>query len=561
MAKPQMTPARLGASLTRLARGVASLFGRGDASQPAKTDQDGGTDRTRATAYLSDTRSGVIASRRASLREHRDEVRRVWSRAGALAMDLIQNSGRLKGVVDQILADTVGVELTLNPQPDLTKLGYDDKERADWIALVKRRHKMWAWNPVECDFRGKLTVPQMADIGLKYWLAYGESTGVVSFMGPSLRQRYGITTGNKMLMVPPHRLVQDTNEGIGLFQGVLHDENGRPTHYRFRDKRDGLSVTNDYAARDAAGRPLVLHAFDPSDAEDVRGLSPLVAGIRKYLMAENLDDATAQMAFLQTILAITLTSKQPSVEAFEALQVMKDVAGSGADDIADDFAAYFSAQLDRAANSSVTVSSDPTVSHLAPGEELSIKSAGVPGSDYLPFHKALSRDTARAIGVTYGGYTLDYSDATYASTRMETSSLWPVVLRRRERIAAPHYQIPYEHWLEEEVASGRIPFKGGLRAFQANRDRVCWATWQGPAKPSADDQKSANASSERLANGTSSLARECADIGVDENEVFAERLAEHRRYVDAGMRSPYDREAKAPATEQASSGTKTGSAA
>lgn len=536
MAEPQMKG--WSGRLRAVARAATSMFSRPN-SAPLATSQ-------RPTAYLRDTRSGVIAARQTSIREHRDEVRRVWSRAGALAMDLIQNSGRLKGAVDQILADTVGVELTLNPQPDLARLGYDDKERADWISLVKRRWKMWAWNPAECDFRGKLTIPQQADVGLKYWLAYGESTGIMGYMGPSLRSRYGISTGNKLLMVPPHRLVQETNEAIGLYQGVFHDENGRPERYRFKERRSGIEVTNDYVARDGMGRPLVLHAFDPADAEDVRGLSPLVPGTRKYLMAENLDDATAQTAFLQTILAITLTSKQPSAEAFEALQVMKDVGGASAGDIAEDFAAYFSAQLDRAADSQITVSSDPTVSHLAPGEELSIKSAGVPGADYLPFHKALSRDAARAIGITYGGYTLDYSDATYASTRMETSSLWPVVMRRRERIAAPHYQLPYEHWLEEEIATGRIPLKGGLRAFQANRDRICWATWQGPAKPSADDQKAANASSERLLNGTSSLARECADNGTDENEVFAERLAEHNRYVDAGMRSPYDREAKSP---------------
>lgn len=539
MAKPSIGT-KTGASLSRLARAE-----RRRSAKTGETAASVASSPARPTAYLRDTRGGLIASRPMSLRDHRDEVRRVWSRAGSLAMDLIQNSGRLKGAIDQILADTVGIELTLNPQPDLSRLGYDDKQRSEWIALVKRGWKMWAWNPAECDFRGKLIVPQQADIGIKYWLAFGESTGLVLYMDEQTRRRYGIATGNKMLLVPPYRLVQETNEAIGLYQGVRHDENGRVISYRFAEKQNGITVTRDYAARDDSGRPLVMHAFEPSDAEDARGLSPLVPGIRKYLMAENLDDATAQMAFLQTILAITLTSKQPSAEAFEALQVMKDVAGNGASEIAEDFAAYFSAQLDRAANSEINVSSDPRVSHLAPGEELSIQSAGVPGGEYLPFHSALSRDTARALGITYGGYTMDYTKATYASTRMETSSLWPVVLRRRERIAAPHYQIAYEHWLEGEVAAGRIPFNGGLRAFQANRDRVCWATWQGPAKPSADDQKAANASSERLANGTSSLARECADIGADENEVFAERLAEHQRYVDAGMRSPYDREAKA----------------
>ncbi len=38
--------------------------------------------------------------------------------------------------------------------------------------------------------------------------------------------------------------------------------------------------------------------------------------IRKYLMAENADDAVAQMLFLQTVLAVVLTSEKPSAEAF-----------------------------------------------------------------------------------------------------------------------------------------------------------------------------------------------------------------------------------------------------
>lgn len=89
-------------------------------------------------AYLRDTQSGVIASRPASLREHRDEIRRVWVRAAGLAMDMLQNSGKLRGAADQIIADTVGVELVLNPKPDLVRFGYSDKEAIDWIATVKR---------------------------------------------------------------------------------------------------------------------------------------------------------------------------------------------------------------------------------------------------------------------------------------------------------------------------------------------------------------------------------------------------------------------------------------
>ena len=94
---------------------------------------------SRPTArYMRDTKSGVIASRVAPLTSHRDDVRRSWSRAAGLAMDLIQNSGRLKGATDQVLADTVGVGLTLTPDPDLSGMGYDEKETADWIRLVKK---------------------------------------------------------------------------------------------------------------------------------------------------------------------------------------------------------------------------------------------------------------------------------------------------------------------------------------------------------------------------------------------------------------------------------------
>ncbi len=501
------------------------------------------------TDYLRDTRSGMIAARPAYIREHRDEIRRVWDRTAALAMDLIQNSGRLKGACDQIIADTIGTELALNPQPDLSGLGYNDAERRDLIAIIKRRWKMYAWNAAECDVRGKLTIPQQGDIGIRWWIAYGESLSAMEYFDEARRRRYGITSGSKVLMIPPHRLVNQTSSVEGLYQGVFHDENGRAERYRTRTREDGLLVTRDLPARDRDGRTLVSHVFDPLDATDVRGLSVLAPAFRRHIQHETLDDATLQMAVLQTVFAVTLTSERPSADAFEALEALKEAGGDKAADIANDFTQYFAAQLDRAADSSINISGDPTVSHLAPGEKLGIETAKVPGGTYLPFAASLSRDMARALGVTYGGLTMDYSDATYSSVRMEGSSIWPVVERRRERIAAPHYQVPYEHFLEEEIESGRIPLKGGIEAFLANRDRICWALWQGPERPTADDLKSAKASSEKIANGTTSLERECAERGVDHDEIFEERLREHKRYVEAGMVSPYDRNMPSAASD------------
>ena len=78
--------------------------GRGVTSKPAAPVSAPSAPKVRA-GYMRDTQSGVLASRPSSLREHRDEVRRVWTRAAGLAMDLLQNSGKLRGAADQILVD------------------------------------------------------------------------------------------------------------------------------------------------------------------------------------------------------------------------------------------------------------------------------------------------------------------------------------------------------------------------------------------------------------------------------------------------------------------------
>ena len=500
-----------------------------------------GSNRRPTNAYMRDTQSGVIASRPTSLRAHRDEVRRVWWRASSLAMDMLQNSGRLRGAADQMIADSVGVELSLNPQPDLTVFGYDAKESTDFVRLVKSRFKVWAWSAAECDFRGKFTLPQQTDIGIRNWLGFGESLGVVTYMNRAQRRRYGIKSGTKFLMFSPARLVQDTNEAEGLFQGILHDENSRPIAYRFAEKVSGITVKRDYVARDADGRQLVMHAFDPFGAEDVRGITPLAPTFRKYIMTENVEDAAAEIHFLQTLYAIILTSSKPSADAFEAFEALKESGAAGVEDVATDFASFFKSQLDRAAEAEVRLGPGAGISQLAPGETLDFKTSGIPGKDHLPFVGSLLREQARALGLTYGGFTLDYTSATYASTMMETAALWPIATRRTDRIAAPHLLVPYASWLDEEIGEGRIPFKGGYEVFRQNRDAILWALCLGPNKPTADDEKAARAASERLLNGTSSIDVEASANGHDAEEIFERNEYWHKRYKGAGMPSPFER--------------------
>lgn len=501
--------------------------------------------------WFRDTSSGVLASRQGWLVDNRDDVRRVWDRVAATALDLIQNSGRLRGACDQVLADTLGTGLKLSYRPDLRALGYDEAETASFVREVEARWKRYAEDPTEADLRGKFTLHQQVDVALRHFIGYGEAVGIIDFLPPAARRSYGITTGTKFLLVPPHRLVRDTVEMIGLHSGVMHDPNGRPVAYRFKMRETGFDVTRDYQARDVTGRTLVVHVFEPWDATDVRGISVLASALRTQIQAEKLGDATLETAILQTVFAATLASPEPSKDAFEALNMLEGADGAPAE-LLDEFMGYFGAALDKAAEGTVRLDGS-RISHLAPGEKLELHTAPTPGSQYLPFSQDLRRELARAIGVTYESFTLDFSRATYSSVRMGNASIWPVVMRRRDRIAAPIYQAVFESWLDEQIATGAVSLRGGYAAFLGNRAALEYATWQGPAKPSADDAKSAKAAETRLLSGVSTLEYECAEHGLDWRDVVRQRAVEAAALDEAGLPSPFERQqggAPEPAPER-----------
>lgn len=491
--------------------------------------------------YLRDTRSGVISTRIAPLTESRDEIRRSWQRVAGLAMDIVRNSGRLAGVLAQIVSDVIGSELQLVPIPDkatLYRLGYNDAEISALVALIKAEWKYWSWNPLECDLRGKRIVQQQLEIGLRDQIIFGEATGFIDWMNAGTRNRYGLRTGTKVCMMPPTYLVQDSSDFERVIQGVIHDVNWRPVAYRFREEGAVSFRTLDWPAFDGNGNVKAIHVFEPTGARDVRGISPLAAALRKHIQHEMLEDATLQMAVLQTSLAISLTSEAPSQDAFEALQALRE-AGPAASQLADQFVGMYAASIRKAQDSNLYFGTDPNISHLAPGEKLDVRGSDVPGPQYDPFEKSLSRDMARALGVTYESLTLDNRGATYSSARVGISSIWPVVQRRRERGVAPIADAIYANFMDEAVFYGRIPIKGGYEAFRANRDRLLWTQWRGPAKPSADDKKSAEASAKRIENYTSCVQIEASDLGYEGDELMHQQEYEHRWYVAHGMRSPY----------------------
>ena len=510
------------------------------------------TQRSRKTAptarmeYMGHDRVGIIHMRRAVTRDIKHDVLVAADRAFALAFDFMQNSGWISGAADQIISDMIGTELKLNARPDLSRLGYSDAERAAWCRLVENDWRRWSWTPRECDIEGRATVQEMLDGAARYYLAGGEALAVLDYMTPAVRQRYGVRSGVKARLVSPHRLSRYTSLVEGWDQGIYHDENGRPTHYRFRVVEGGLEQDLDLPVM-AGAIQRIIHTMDRGTTPNSpRGISPMTPAFKVIAQSDQLADATLTTALLQTAFAATITSPEPSDTAFQALQAVAEMEGDegfeGAQDLAADLLAVWQQRIESLKSKRLSIGGDASqVNHLGPGEKLELHTAQAGGAHYEAFQRNLLREVARCLGVTVESLTMDHSSASYSSSRMAVASVWPTVVRRRERIVAPVAQGIYEAWLDEAIAEGRIPFKGGYRAFAANRDLVVDAEWRGPARPSADPYKDALAEKVRLESGTMTLQEVWAERGLDWEEGLDQIGREQDRFEEIGVRSPFGR--------------------
>lgn len=484
--------------------------------------------------WMRDSSAGFLSSWRPALRDARDDVRSSWGLAAARSIDSLRNSGWLAGSVLQLSADTIGAGLRLNSTPDVEALGWTDDFAHEWTRKVERRWRAWSNNPLECDARGKRTIADLTDAAMLHHFAFGE----VAALLPEIR-RPESRSAVKVMMISPHRMSSDTIENERLFHGVRLDGNGLPVGYRFCRRVNGYDEQIEFKARSSKGRQQVIHVFDGAP-DQVRGITPLAPVLKVLRQYDQLADATLTAALIQTIIAATLKSPDLSEEAFDGLQGSAEGAdGSGGPAVPEEIAAYMTARASWWQNRSIDLGIHGKVQSLFPGETFELHSAKHPSDTYLPFSKNLLREVARCLGTTYESLTGDYEGATYSSVRMGTSSMWFVTMRRRQRIAIPFVQGIYSAWLEEEIREGRVPFPGGYEKFLQLRTETTAAEWFGPAKPTADDLKTAKAQTERLTNGTTSLAYECAEYGLDPETVMEQRAQDRKLAEKFGLPDPY----------------------
>jgi lambda family phage portal protein len=469
---------------------------------------------------------------RPSLRDTQDDIADAWDNATARAIDVIQNSGWLSGAIDQAVANTVGTGLRLKAMPENTTFGMTNEEALAWGRKVEARFELWTRNPNECDIEAKRTFGQMQAAAFRSWIATGEILAELPW-----RTRTWTRYGTKVRLLSPHKLSRKSDTMARLVNGVYHDADGMPIAY-LSIKKDNLVGEYEVPvrARDRYGRQRVIFIFDgmPGTA---RGISPLTPALQVARQFDQLADATLMASIMQTLFAATITSDEPTEQVMQGLLTPQEQARMAATGISP-MEAYLDMVGGFYDNVTLNVGINGRIAHLFPGQELKFHRSEHPSSDYKDFSMHLLRELARCLGLTYESTTGDYDGATYSSVRMATGEIFAITKLRRQNVVAPFCQAAYEAWLEEEIENGGIEFPGGIEAFYLNRTAACRADWRGTPKPQADDLKTAKAHEVWRRMGVISDAMIANDLGVDIEDVYAQRASEAELRDVYGLTDP-----------------------
>lgn len=440
-----------------------------------------------ASYFMRGGKAPLFQQWRPALRDMQDAISESWDAAAARALESIANSGFISGAIDQAVATDIGLGLRLKAQPENDLFGASDADARAWARMVEIKFGLWANNAQECDIAGRQRFGQMQASAYRMWFPTGEILAEYPW-----RKRPWNQNGTKVRVVSPHRLSRESNEFVGLTNGVFINADGMPVAYRARRKDRILGeITYDVQARDANGRQRVQHIYDGLP-ETIRGISVLAPAMRIVRQYDQFTDATLTAAIVQSLFAATIKSDAPTDEVLSGLLTDRERAEAAQAGIPP-VDAWLAASQGYYENASIDVGVNGRLGFLFPGDELQFHSSNQPGPDYRPIASFLMLEFARCLGLDYASATGDYAGSSYYTINRSNADTHEIRRYRREHIMSPFCQAAYEGWLEEQVETGRVEFPGGIANFRANRAAACRAEWRGGPKPIADDLKFAKA--------------------------------------------------------------------
>ena len=453
----------------------------------------------------------------------------------ARTRNLVQNEPWAQAGLDTKAVTAIGRGWVWSSRPNARALGVDpaSDEYAEYTASAEQAFAEWGADPA---FRGDYyrTLP----FGLQLYLAAlslfrdGEAIGLINFETDRI-DGFGFDTS--LQLMDPDRLSNPDGSPDDQYMrgGIELDERGRPWRAHFRKGHPGDLAFADFSAfewesfpfREPWGRPRVIHLVDRDRIDQHRGVSRLVAGLRRLKVLQAYSDAELKTAALNATVFATIYSDGATeylAEAFGDERVQRNVAG-----IVEQQNEFYKAQDPRFAGSRAV--------RVFPGDRVDMHTQGRANSAFGEFTSVLLRSLASGLGLTYEQLTKDFSNTNYSSARAAMIEAWRVVERERKLIQDLFADQVLLAVLEEAHDKGKLAIPRGAPDFWEAPAAYIKGRWIGPAKGAIDPVKERQGG--RLAVENLELTYEdlAAEAGRDLDEVIASQVRILERLNSAGL--------------------------
>ena len=440
--------------------------------------------------------------------------------------DLVRNDGLMAGGIQTHRDNVVGAVLRLSATPDYRLLGWTPEQAREWSNNVEAHFRSWA-DSTDCDAARTLDLLGLTVLALGGEMINGDAVALPQWLprpDSPWSTRISVIESDR-LATPPHL------EGMArIRRGVEFDTHGAPVAYHFQAAHpgDALYLRGDQVqdlmryervpAFTPWGRRRVVHLHSKERTGQTRGKPIVSAVMREFHMAGKYAQNELQASLANSLVAAFLESdldQQSAQELFgddprEAWgQSVKDARSIG--------------KLQGAA-----------VIPLPAGARLQSFTPNRPNAAFESFMLSVERRIAAGLNLPYELFAKDFSRVNYSSARAALLEAWRYFNGRRRWLTSTWLRPIYELWLEEAINAGVVEAPG----FYTNRYAYTRCRFVFGGKGWVDPVKEITAAKLRLEIGVSTLEQECAEQGLDWEEVLHQQRLEQQCRLEHGLALP-----------------------
>jgi len=390
----------------------------------------------------------------------------------------MRNNGYAEGMVETYVTDVVGPD-----GPAVQIESDDDKWNAEAEAFLRDYFTY-------CDHSGIDHFADLLRLAVRQRWECGESFAqrVTARGGGAVRTRY--------LMIEPDRIATPSDRVTekDVRGGIKVTADGRPVEYFVMKSHPGDTLRaplfdefNRVPARD------MVHVYRRTRPGQTRGVPRLAPVLDEFAQLRDWDHDTLLAARMAAMLAAFAYTDHPEA-AF--------------DDIGRELPIF---EIEPG-----------TFSMLPSGWKVTQIKPEHPSTQYKDFKREKLAGVGRVANMPYLKVAADASGHNYSSARLDDQGYWDEVKSEQAFQARRFCNKPMVPALQEASLSGEVrPAPVRFRLTYIWNER-----------PHVDPSKETRAQTERLGNGTTTLARECKATGGDWQETLRQRVKEIRFVID-----------------------------